>query len=488
LLAQLKSLTRDSAIYGVGHIASRLLTFLLLPYYSFHMSPAEYGELTLYFLFVALAQTFFVYGLDIAYLRYFTMSKDPAERKVVTGTVLMTSLMTTVAICLLIVVGARPLGHLIIHSPADAESVPAMVRICAGILFFDTFSTFQFLFLRGSHRPRQFTLVKILNVSVNMGLNIWFVGGLHLSIAGILWANLISSALSLFVMLPSIARNVTVRLDKVLIREMIRFGIPNVPTYLFVMVIELADRKVLELYRGLSEAGLYSAGYKLGMFMAVVTGAFRFAWQPFFLSHSDREDAPQLFSRVLTYYLLVTITLFLALTFFVDPIVKTKWPGVGYIIAPRFWPGLVVFPIILLAHVFDGVYANLMVGIYLKKLTARLPLVTGAAALFTIVGCILLVPPFGMIAAAWITLVAFFMEAVLLWLVVRKEYPVPYEWSRIGKLSLACGIILALGLFTGLNAAWQRALVLLLFPGLLYVFGFLDEREKFHLKKLLPVG
>jgi O-antigen/teichoic acid export membrane protein len=488
LLAQLKSLTRDSAIYGVGHIASRLLTFLLLPYYSFHLSPAEYGEMTLYFLFTALVQTFFWYGLDIAYLRYFTLAKEPEKRRIVSGTTLLTSFISTAVLSLLIFLAARPLGALIVHSPANAELVPGFVRLCAGILFFDTLSTYPFLFLRGSHRPKRFTAVKIFNVCVNVSLNIWFVGHLDLSIAGILWANLIASALTLVVLLPSMLRNITIKVDRELVKEMVRFGIPNVPTYLFVMVIELADRKVIELYRGLAEAGLYSAGYKLGMFMAVVTGAFRFAWQPFFLSHSDRPDAPRLFARVLTYYLLVTTSLFLVMTFFVDAVIKTKWPGVGYIIAPQFWAGLSVFPIILLAHVFDGVYANLMVGIYLKKLTAKLPAVTGVAALFTIVFCILLVPPYGMMAAAWITLAAFFLEAVMLWLVVRKAYPVPYEWARIAKLGVACTVVLAAGLFTGMNAPWQRALILLFFPVILYVLGFLDERERFHLRKLLPAG
>lgn len=488
MLAQLKSLTRDSAIYGVGHIASRLLTFLLLPYYSHHLSPAEYGELTLYFLFAALAQAFFWYGLDIAYLRYFTLAKEPGKRRVVSGTTLITSLVSTTILSLLIIVGARPLGSLIVHSPANAAAVPEMVRLCAGILFFDTLSMFPFLYLRGSLRPKHFTAVKIFNVVVNVVLNVCFVSYMGRKIDGVLWANFIASAATLLVLLPTMLRNLEIKVDRILIREMIRFGIPNVPTYLFVMVIELADRKVIEIYRGLSESGLYSAGYKLGMFMAVVTGAFRFAWQPFFLSHADREDAPRLFARVLTYYLLVTTALFLLTTFFADAIIKTEWPGIGFIIKRDFWPGLAVFPIILLAHIFDGVYANLMVGVYLKKLTARLPLVTGAAAAFTIVFCILLVPRFGMMAAAWITLAAFFLEAALLWLVVRRAYPVPYEWGRIAKLSLACAIVASLGLFTGLNAAWERLLILLLFPVLLYGFGFLDERERFHLRKLLSVG
>jgi O-antigen/teichoic acid export membrane protein len=479
---QLKGLTRDTAIYGVGHIATRLITFLLLPYYSYHLTPAEYGEVTLYFLFVAIAQAFFYYGLDIAYLRYFTLAKEPESRRTVTGTTLIASVLSSSVLGLMIVLAAPALGRLVIQVPTHPEIVGTMIRLCAGILIFDTLATFPFLLLRGTMRPFHFALTKLFNVAINLGFNIWFVGGLGLSIAGIMWANFIASGATLLMLLPVLAGHVKFHFDRGTISEMISFGLPNVPTYLFVMIIELADRKVIEIYRGLQEAGLYSAGYKLGMFMAVVTGAFRFAWQPFFLSHSDREDAPRLFARVLTYYLLVTSFLFLLMTFFADFVLKYRWPGIGCLLEPRYWPGLAVFPIILLAHIFDGVYANLMVGVYLKKLTKKLPLVTGVAAGFTIIFNILLVPTLGMMAAAWITLIAFFMEAVLLWLMVRKAYPVPYEWIRIGKLALAVAIIFVVAMLPSWTNNWWRALLLMVLPVLLYAVRFFDDRELHFLR------
>jgi O-antigen/teichoic acid export membrane protein len=482
---QLKRLAHDSLIYGLGHIATRLITFLLLPYYSFHLSPAEYGELTLYFLFIAIMQALYTYGMDVAYLRYFTLSKDQNRRKVVTGTTLLASLLSSAAFTIVILIAASAIGHLVIYNPADPSIVPAMIRVSAGILFFDTLATFPFIFLRGTLRPYHFIMAKIFNVAANISLNIWFVGGLSMGTSGILWANFIASAATLFVLLPMFWKSIAFRLDSTLLREMVVFGIPNIPTYLFVMIIELADRKIIEIFRGAQEAGLYSAGYKLGMFMAVVTGAFRFAWQPFFLSHSDREDAPRLFARVLTYYLLITIVLFLALTFFLNPIVKKSWPGIGFILDSRYWPGLSVFPIILLAHIFDGIYANLMPGVYLKKLTSKLPLVTGVAAAFTIAACLLLIPRWGMMAAAWITLAAFVIEVVILWGIVQKAYPVPYEWRRILLLAIAAAAVLFAGYLPLLDRALPRFLLLILFPVLLYSFGFADERERHHLKKLI---
>jgi O-antigen/teichoic acid export membrane protein len=452
------------------------------------MSPAEYGELTLYFIFMGVAQTFFSYGLDIAYLRYFTLEKDAESRRHITGTTLCTSLITSATLAFIIIGFAGEIGHVLIKNPVHQEIVPAMIRICAGILFFDTLTLFPFLLLRGTHRPVSFTLVKVINVSINIGLNIWFVGSLRLSVAGVLWANLAASAVTLIIVIPDLVKNGALIIERSVLKEMVRFGLPNIPTYLFVMIVELADRKIIEIYRGLEEAGIYSAGYKLGMFMAVVTAAFRFAWQPFFLSHAEDENAPRLFARVLTYYLLVTGFLLVALTFFVELIIKTEWPRVGYILDQRYWAGLAVFPIILLAHIFDGVYANLMVGVYLKKLTRRLPFVTGAAAVFTIAFNLLLVPSYGMIAAAWITFLAFFLQALLLWLVVRNSYNVPYEWIRMLKLVMVGGLILGLGFVPQLSAWWSRGILCLLFPVALYLVGFFDKTETLYMRKAFSRG
>jgi O-antigen/teichoic acid export membrane protein len=488
LLVQLKRLGRDSLIYGIGHITSRLLTFLLLPYYSFHLTPAEYGEVTLYFLFVAVVQTFYFYGLDIAYLRYFGLSKEQEEQRTITGTSVSASLISSLFFTILIIVLARPLGELLIVQPVHPGLTTPMIRVCAGILFFDTLSAFPFILLRGTLRPVRFIVVKLTNVAVNIGLNIWLVGYLNLGVQGILWSNLVASALTIVVMLPDLTRFYRPVINRALVTEMIAFGIPNVPTYLFVMIVELIDRKFVEVYRGLEEAGLYSAGYKLGMFMAVVTGAFRFAWQPFFLAHASEENAPQLFARVMTYYLLITVSLFLGLSFFVNSIITTQWPHVGYLLDPRYWPGLAVFPIILLAHIFDGLYANFMVGVYLKKLTRKLPLVTGVAAALTILLNFLLVPRYGMMAAAWITLLAFATQAILLWFVVRGSYSVPYEWGRVTKLTLCAAVIFVLGSLPGTSNLWVRASLLVAFPVALVLVGFLDSGERRQLRRLLLPG
>jgi len=482
---ELKSLSRESLIYGVGHILTRFVTFLLLPYYSHQLAPAEYGEVTLYYLFIAVVQTFYSYGLDIAFLRYYTLQKDESARRTIFGTTLLTSSLSSAALTLFLMVAAPQISGWLIREPVHPEIAATMIRVCAAILFFDTLSIFPFIMLRGTHRPFQFATIRLFNVAVNIALNILFLGVWRWSVAGVLWANFWASAITLAIQLPEVWRSAKPSFDKKLLKQMLAFGLPNIPTYLFVMVIELADRKILEAMRGLEEAGLYSAGYKLGMFMAVVTGAFRFAWQPFFLSHAEEPEAPRLFARVLTYFILICGFLFLSFSLLVPLLMTASIPGLGdAIIEKRYWAGLGVFPIILLAHAFDGIYANLMAGVYIKKKTAVLPWVTGIAAVVNVGGNLLLVPSFGMWAAAWLTLLAFAVEALLLWVFIRRSYPVPYEWGRLLHLTLIVGGLFCLGSLEVFHGLLPRIGLIVAMPFALWATGFLRSEERRRLKTL----
>jgi len=235
--------------------------------------------------------------------------------------------------------------------------------------------------LRATEKSLPFISLKTTGAAINIGLAIVLISVFDRGIAGVFEANLIATSLQLLAVLPVVFKNLRLKFQFNKLGEFFRFGLPNIPSQIFVMVVELANRKILEIIMGLSIVGIFSAGYKLGLFMAVVTMGFRFAWQPFFLSIADRPDAKETFSRIFTYYLLVTGTLFLALAFTIGPIMTTSWPGIGALIEERYWEGLKVFPIILLAHICNGAYANFMVGVYLKKKTGLMPIVTGIAAL-----------------------------------------------------------------------------------------------------------
>ena len=175
MFKELKSLSQESLVYGVGHILTRLVTFLLLPYYSYQLAPAEYGEVTLYYLFIAVTQTFYFYGLDIAFLRYYTIQKGEQARQEIFGTTLVVSLLSSLGLTFLLSLGASGISHWLIREPVHPEYAVSMIRVCTGILFFDTLATFPYIMFRGTHRPYHFATIKLINVAINISLNILFI-------------------------------------------------------------------------------------------------------------------------------------------------------------------------------------------------------------------------------------------------------------------------------------------------------------------------
>ncbi len=186
---------------------------------------------------------------------------------------------------------------------------------------------------------------------------------------------------------------------------------------------------------------------------------------------------------MLTYYLAVIGWLYLLLTAFVRPLVEWDIPGVGPLIDPDYWPGIAVFPIILLAQVFNGMYAVFMVGIYLEKRTRILAAIAGVAAAVNVGGNLLLVPRYGMWAAAWLTVVSWVLMAGWLYAYIQRIYPIPWEWGRVAHLWLVGGLAYgagAIGRFFG--AQWPGYLLSVLFPLLLIITGLATRGERERLR------
>jgi O-antigen/teichoic acid export membrane protein len=479
LLEPLKRLSSQSLIYGIGHVATRIISFLLLPFYTHLITPAEYGEVTLLFIFIAVVHVFYVYGFDISFLRYYVMEDDPTQRRRLFGATMMALTATSLILTAAIFLTSDTLVSVVFKHPIDIALKARLIRLCGAILFFDTIAVFPFLVLRGQQKPTLFSLLKLANVVLTILLNIWLVAVWRWGIEGIFWANFWASLCTMIAVFLITARHILPAFSWDMIRRFAAFGFPNIPTLFFVMIIELSDRKILELIRGAEEVGLYTTGYKMGMFMAIVANAFRFAWQPFFLDHAKKPDAQRTFARVLTYYIWITCFLFLALIYFINPIIRLKLPLLNSsLIEPGFWAGMAVFPIILAAHIVDGIYANFTVGIYIKKKTHFMPLVTGVAAALNIGGNLLLIPTYGMFGAAWTTVLSMLVMTALLYLMIQPHYPVPYEWNRILRIVLVtAALTIAFYLFPTMSLL-LRLVLLLIFPVAHYLVGFFNAGEK----------
>lgn len=422
------SLSKQTLIYGLGYVVARMINFLLLPFYSHHIAPAEYGIVSLVYAFIAFMNIIYHYGLENAFIRFYSKAgaAEGHDGKDVFSTVLSSIVLSSIVFSLIIGLFAPGLSRLFLQSADYAR----IIRLSAAILFMDALFLIPLHYLRISNKALNFTLITLVNVLINVGLNIYLIRFRGMGIEGVFISNLSASTFNVLILIPVVVKNWNGRFVKGLWKKMLFFGLPFIPGGLASMLIELSDRFMLQWFRGLRDVGLYSAGHKLGIFMMLIVMAFRFAWQPFFLQKHNDPEAPKLFSKILTIFVFIMSLVFLVVSFYIKEIVSFPIMGTP-LIDQEYWAGIAVVPLILAAYLFDGIYINFHPAIYYSKKTWVISLTVGIAALINISLNLILIPRMGMIAAGISSLSAYMFMALCTYLIVRKWLPVPYEGFKL---------------------------------------------------------
>jgi len=481
LVGSLKRLAKHSVIYGIGHIVTRSIGFLLLPLYTNYLPTDEYGRAALIFTFLAVMNVFYSYGMDVAFLRYYVLQENKEARKRLFSTAYTSVALVALFWTLLIEFSPDTISKIVF----GGRSFPELIVLSGAILLFDALSVIPFILLRAEEKSVQFTGLKLINVVINLSANVYLIIYLHRGVEGIFQAQAFTSFMTFLLVLPIILKKY--RFDFLWQTEslLLKFGLPYIPSGLSVIIMDLIDRIILDRKLGDAVTGIYSAGYKLGMIMALFVAAFRFAWHPFFLSTSKQENAKAVFSKVLTYFSLGGTVVFLTIALFINEIVRIRIFGRS-IFGEQYWGSTIIVPVIMLSYLLYGIYVNFLVGIYLKKKTSYLPLVTGSGAVVNIGLNLLLIPIIGMMGSAWATFGAYFVMAALLYLIAQKSYFISYEWLRLAKIALAgCVIFFLPRWFVVLQPVGFRFLLLAGFPALLALQGFFAPSEWRSLKKIL---
>ncbi|MBI5474481.1 MAG: polysaccharide biosynthesis C-terminal domain-containing protein [Ignavibacteriae bacterium] len=478
---KLKKLGTDTAIYGISTVVGRFLTFILTPFYTHFLSRTELGVVGNVYAYIAFFNILYTYGMEAAYMRY-VATLEMGTKKQNFSVPFLSILCTSVLFTLTILWNAVTL--------ADASGVPpdftSIVAYSGVILLLDALAIVPFASLRMERKSKLFSALKLWNIIVTVVCNLVFLLKFGWGVEGIFISNLIASASTLVLLLPTILKNITFEWNTTLLKALLRFSIPTIPAYLATMMIQVINRPILESLTDLATVGVFQANYRLGVFMMLIVSMFDFAWRPFFLSHAKEPDAKAMFARVLTYVLFLLTSILLTLSLFVNEIVTTPiWHGKS-IVDPRFWSGLPIVPVVLLAYLFLGVSNVLVAGIYIEKKTKKLPLITFIGAGTNIVSNYLLIPPFGMMGAAVATLLSYSVMAIVLYFIVQKVFPIKYEFDRLAKIAIAVAVVGVLSQFiqpSMLQVLWKLGL-LLLFVGLLYAMKFFHASELSMLRRL----
>jgi len=487
---RIRKLASETAVYGVSSVFGRLINFLLFPFYSNVFSPDVFEPvISVYAAFIFL-NIVYQYGMEAAYLKYAADAETPAQKSATFSTAAWSLFFTGALFSSAMYFFRQPLGGLM---GLEGNGV-TLLTLAAGILLMDTLMVVPYAELRLQNRPWSFALVRTAGIIVNVSLNLVFILKLGMGVEAIFLANLIASGTSLVLLSPVFIGRLRFKFSRPALKDLLRFGLPFLPGGLGYALSErvnifflehLPADKILELYgsdpavQQLAEraaidgqtvyadfiVGVYGGMVKLAIILALVVQMFRYAWQPFFLQHAKDSDSPELFARIFTFLTVALLFVYLGVSFLAEELVSIPLPGDRFLIAPSYWLGLTIIPVALLGYVFQGWYYHFSAGAYIKKKTTYFITCTLVGSALALTINIVMVPKYGMLAAAWATTTSYAVMAVLLFVLIRRKYTVPYEWARIFSI-----VLLAIGLYT----AWSQVPSLQVWwIEILFLIGFL---------------
>ncbi|GGG30500.1 oligosaccharide flippase family protein [Christiangramia forsetii] len=470
-MSTFKKLFQQTFIYGLATVLPRMLSFLLVPLYTEILPKEEYGEISVIFAYFVLFNVILAYGMETAFFRFYNKQSNKRE-------VLSTSGISLVISSLLF------FGIAFISKEwiSAITGIPIQyINLAIWILLLDALVIIPFAWLRASEKPMRYAIIKILNVAVNLGLNVFFLLFLKdlaegseifqtiyipdFEISYVFIANLIASSLTLLLMFPFYIK-IDFKFNSTLWKSMMRYAFPVLIAGIAFSINEVFDRIMLDYLLpediARSEIGAYSACYKLALFMTLFATAFRLGIEPFFFSHAESKNAAQTYAQITNYFVVFGSLILVGVIVFVD------FLKLILIQNDTYWEAMEIVPLILLANLFLGIYHNLSVWYKITDRTKFGGYISLAGAVLTIALNLWLIPVISYTGSAIATLAAYGLMMLLSFYFGQKYYPIPYNIKKIGGYLFLSIIISALSFYVFRGNYFVGIPLLLLFIGIVY--------------------
>ena len=375
---------------------------------------------------------------------------------------------------------ARQINNLLFQS----KDYTLLVRLTIYTGFFNTLSTITFQLFRAKLQSVKFSLVSILRFLLNVSFNIYFILKLKMGLSGVVYGNLYTSILISILTFFLIYKNLSLKISIYKLKNMLNYGLPLIPGGLSIWVLSVANRYFLERFSTTTELGLYSLGSRFsGILEFLIIQPFLTTWPSIYFPLAKEKDAPLTFSRLTTYFLLIG-------SFFSLGIIALSNPAIKIMADPQYWGTYKVIPLLVFSVLLYGFFSLLNVGIFIQNKTRYNPVIIGIAAVFNLSLNYFLIPPYGMLGAAYATFFSYLLMDLLAYIINVRVYPIPYEWIRI--LKIISVTILSLFIINQVQvSSWRRELLykfllLFIFPLLLWVSGFFTSGEMKRAKDFIP--
>lgn len=438
-MANLKSLAKDTAIYGMSSILGRFLNYLLVPLYTSNISAASggYGIITNLYAYTALLLVILTYGMETTFFRYANKTNEDPQ-KVYSSTLIMVGF-TSLLFIVLVSIFLQPISGVMGYS--DHSSY---VWVMAATVSIDAFQCIPFAYLRYKKRPIKFAALKLLFIAFNIALNLLYfvvLPDLYRSYPDIIqhiynpetgvgyafYINLVCTASITFFFYKELT-GFKYTFDKELAKRMLSYSWPILILGIAGILNQTADFILFPyLYKGgqaHQQLGIYGAASKIAMIMAMITQAFRYAYEPFVFGKGNDKDNRETYAIAMKYFIIFTLLAFLVVMGYINIL--------RHIIGRDYWEGLKVVPIVMAGTIMMGVYFNLSFWYKLIDKTIWGAYFSGIGCFVLILINVIFVPQYGYMACAWAGLIGYATAMTLSYFVGQKKYPINYPLKSIG--------------------------------------------------------
>ena len=493
-MANLKSLAKDTAIYGLSSIIGRFLNYLLVPLYTAKLSAASggYGVITNVYAYTALLLVILTYGMETTFFRFANKSEE--NPNTVYSTTLISVGFTSLLFVLLVLAFLPGISGWMGYS-AHPEYIWTMAIVVA----LDAFQCIPFAYLRYQRRPWKFAALKLLFIFLNIGLNLLYfvalpalykshpesIGKIYDPTVGVGYAffiNLFCTGLITFFFWKELT-GIRYKFDWSLLKRMLKYAWPILVLGIAGILNQTFDKMMFpKIYHQAdmqSQLGIYGAAVKIAMIMALITQAFRYAYEPFVFGKSKDKNSKETYAEAMKFFIIFTLLAFLAVIGYID-ILRDLLIGESY------WEGLRVVPIVMAAEIMFGIFFNLSFWYKLTDRTIWGAYFSGIGAVVLIVIDILFIPRFSYMACAWAGFAAYGVSMVISYFAGQKYFPVNYPLKSIAFYFLIAAVLFAL--MTQANAHLPIWAALLVNTLLLLVFVAVIIKRDLPLSSLPIIG
>lgn len=433
----LKKLAGETAVYGVSSILGRLLNWLLVPLYTILFVQEEYGIVTNLMAYVAMALVILTYGLETGYFRF---ANDETYRENIFSTTFISVTTTSLLFLASIFVFIDPISSFL-----NVPDRSNFIILLALTLALDSITSLPFAQLRQQNRPLRYAFIKLSNIGINLGLNLFFlllcpklntwfpelgvtrIWNPEIGIGYIFIAMFVASLFNLILLLPDLIK-IKWQFDMALLRKVLKYASPILVVSIAAQINLNVDKMLMpklisDAGEALSQTGIYGANFKLAVIMTLFIQAFRFAFEPFFFSQNKDENSKKLYADVLKYFVIFGLLIFMGVMFYID-IVKI-------LISTEYHEGLGIVPYVLLANFFLGIFFSLSLWYKLTDKTRLGAYLAIGGAVITLALNLVLVPKIGYYGSAIAILVCSVLMTFASYALGRKHYPIDYDVKRI---------------------------------------------------------